>query len=547
MTASPSETLRRGREAFARQGWAEAYAQLSAADHEGLLEADDLLSLALSSQLTGHEAEVEPALTRAHERFLARGETARAAQSAIWLAMTLHEALEPARAGGWLARAQRLLEEAGLDCVESGWLLLPRARQKLEQGDQAAARLLFEHACVIGQRFGDRDLVAMGSMGVGRCRVYGGEIRDGLAYLDEVMTSIEARQVTANIAGIVYCAVIETCQDVLDVRRAQEWTTSMTRWCASQPELVPYQGVCEVHRAQILQLHGDWPDAFAIAEQIAAKQAGRVGPRAVGPAWYRLGELHRLRGAFAEAENAYRQASRLGYPPEPGLAQMRLAEGQLQAAASNISRTLDEAHDRSRRSRLLPAYVEIMLGVGDIDGAQAGADELETLAADHDVPYLRACAACARGAVLLRRGEPRAALAVLREGCTGWQDLQAPYEAARTRELLGLACRALGDEDRARLEMDAASWTYRQLGAATDLARVSAALGTPRAITAGGLSAREMEVLRLLAAGMTNRAIAADLVLSEKTVARHVSNIFTKLGLTSRSAATAYAYEHQLV
>lgn len=547
MTASTSEPLRLGREAFARQRWAEAYAQLSAADGEGLLEAEDLLSFALSSHLTGHEGEVEPALTRAHEQFLARGEIALAAQSAIWLGMSLHEALEPARAGGWLARAQRLIEEAGLDCVESGWLLLPRARQKLEQGDPVAARPLFEQARGIGQRFGDRDLVAMGSMGIGRCRVYGGEIRDGLALLDEVMTAIEARELTANIAGIVYCAVIDICQEVLDVRRAQEWTTSMTRWCASQPELVPFRGVCEVHRAQILQLRGDWHGAFAVAEQIPATQAGRVGPRAIGPAWYRLGELHRLRGEFAEAENAYRQASRLGYPPEPGLAHMRLAQGQLQAAASNISRSLEEAHDRSRRSSLLPAYVEIMLGVGDIDAAQAGADELEILAADHEVPYLSACAACARGAVLLRRGEPRAALTALSEGCAGWQDLEAPYEAARTRELVGLACRALGDEDRARLELDAASWTYRRLGAATDLARVSAALGTPRATMAGGLSTREMEVLRLLAAGMTNRAIAADLVLSEKTVARHVSNIFTKLGLTSRSAATAYAYEHQLV
>jgi ATP/maltotriose-dependent transcriptional regulator MalT len=252
-----------------------------------------------------------------------------------------------------------------------------------------------------------------------------------------------------------------------------------------------------------------------------------------------------LRGDHARAEDAYRRASRNGYLPEPGLALMRLAQGRSEAAAAAITRALDEARDRPLRSRLLPAYVEIMLASGEVEPAQSAVDELARLAAEHDVPYLRACATMAQGAILLAREQHREALSALREACAAWQELAAPYEVARTRELLAKACHALGDPEHSGLELDAAAWAYRQLGAAPDLARVS----TPPARTElpGGLTSREVEVLRLIAAGKTNRAIADELVLSEKTVARHVSNIFTKLRVPSRAAATAYAYEHALV
>ncbi len=540
--------LVRGREAFQQQSWGEAYAQLSTADSETALDPEDLLQLALSSSLTGRETESLAVLVRAHEGFLERSDIARAAQCAIWLGMSLQYGLERVRGAAWLSRAERLLDESNLDCVERGWLLVPRGRELAEQGDASAATTRFEAAQAIGQRFGDRDLLALSRLGIGACRVYGGAVQDGLVYLDDLLTAVEASELTPNVAGIVYCAVIDLCQQVFDIGRAREWTSAMTRWCAAQPDLVPYHGVCQVHRAHILQLRGDWRDALAIAQEVTAAQPERGGARAIGPAYYRLAELHRLRGDHARAEDAYRQASRFDYPPEPGLTLLRLAQGQPETAAASISRALDEARDPTLRSRLLPAYVDIMLGVGDLAAARVGAEELDRVAADQDVPYLRAGAALARGAVLLASGAAQAALAALHEACAGWQELEAPYERARTRELRARAYRTLGDEERASLELDAAIWNYRQLGAAPDLARVEHLeqrnSGTR---AAGGLTAREVEVLQLLASGKTNRAIATELVLSEKTVARHVSNIFTKLDVSSRAAATAYAYEHALV
>ena len=231
----------------------------------------------------------------------------------------------------------------------------------------------------------------------------------------------------------------------------------------------------------------------------------------------------------------------------PGLAQLRLAQGQTDAAEAAIRRAVDEAQDRITRSRLFAAYVEIMLAAGNIQSARAAADELSEIAADLDAPFLHAVSSHATGAVLLFEGEARAALAALRRAWTAWRELQVPYEAARVRLLVGLACRELGDEDTAEMELDAARWAFEQLGAAPDLARVEALSRRAATKPVGGLTSRELQVLRLVAAGKTNRAIADDLVISEKTVARHVSNIFTKLGLSSRSAATAYAYEHDLL
>jgi DNA-binding CsgD family transcriptional regulator len=361
------------------------------------------------------------------------------------------------------------------------------------------------------------------------------------------MASVTSGEVSPSILGVTYCSVIDACHEVFDLRRAQEWTAALSQWCARQPDMTPYRGECLVRRAEIMQLHGAWPDALEEAERAQEWFARPPGHRSVGAAWYQVGEMHRLRGAFAEAEAAYRRASQAGRDPQPGQALMRLAQGQTEVARTSILRAMQEARARRARARMLPALVEIALASGDVAGARGGADELAGIAEDLDAPFLRATSAHALGAVLLAEQDARGALNSLRSAVATWRDLEAPYDDARARVLIGLACRALGDSDSAALELDAARQIFHRLGAATDEARVAALVSGPPRAPSGGLTAREVEVLGLVATGATNRAIAAQLGLSEKTVARHLSNIFTKLGLTSRAAATAFAYQHGLV
>jgi DNA-binding CsgD family transcriptional regulator len=414
-------------------------------------------------------------------------------------------------------------------------------------GDVEAAGVGFAQAAKIGDRFRAPELVALARVGQGRCLIYRGEIAEGMALLDEAMVAITAQEVSPTAIGDLYCTVIEGCQEVFDVRRAQEWTAALSGWCDSQPELVLYRGQCLVHRAELMLLRGAWSEASTEIQRACDRLAKPTSQSALGAAYYVRADLHRLRGEFAKAGEAYREASRWGRHPQPGLAQLQLAQGRVDAAVATVRHALDETEDALARSRLLAPYIEIVLAVGDVTGARAAADELSRIAAEWNTPLLHALSSHVIGSVLLAEGDARAALGALRWAWAGWRDMDVPYEGARARMLIGLAYRALGDEDSAEMELYAARSVFEGMDAAPDLVRVEDLSSTMAGRTAGGLTVREVQVLALVATGKTNRAIASELVISEKTVATHVSSIFTKLGLSSRSAATAYAYEHHLV
>ena len=554
-TSAPGD-LAGGRDAFERRHWKDAYALLRAADEQAGLDPADLACLATASFLIGQDTDCEALLTRAFHAFLAQGDAVHAARTAFWLAFMLSHAGELARAGGWASRANRLLDEGGHDCVERGYLLVPAALQQLVGGNFPAAETAFEEAATIGDRFGDADLASLARQGQGRALIRLGEAARGTALLDEAMVAVTAGEVSAAVAGTVYCSVISACFERYDVGRAQEWTDALSRWCAAQPDLVPYRGECLVHRVEIKLLHGEWPDALHEAQQ-ACERLTQSGARA-GSAHYLVAELNRLRGRTAEAEQSYRLASEAGRTPQPGLALLWLAQGRRDAARAAIGRAVEETREPRARLRTLAAHVDVLLACperaervewasADVVEARRAADEIAAIAQRLDTPFVQAVSAHAIGRVCLAEGDARAALAALRRASTIWHDIDVPYEIGRVHLQIGLACRALDDVDGGRLEFETARRLFTQLGATSDLERVEAELREPAASPSNGLTAREVEVLRLIASGKTNRRIAVELRISEKTVARHVSNIFTKLDLSSRAAATAYAFQHRLV
>jgi DNA-binding NarL/FixJ family response regulator len=521
---------------------------LRSADDTDPLDPEDRERLAVAAYMLGRDEEYVHGLERAHRAHLEGGRTAPAVRCAFWIGLNLLTQGELGPARGWFARGQRLLDDKGADCVERGYLVLPEVIEHVVQGDAQAAYDSAAEAAAIAARFGDRDLLALAVHEQGHALIRLGRVEEGLRLLDETMVSVTAGELSPVATGIVYCNTIAFCQSTFDVRRAREWTRHLSTWCDEQPDMVAHTGVCLVHRAEIMGLQGDWPDALDEARRAAERFAARAAQQSSrGRALYVEGDLHRLQGRLDDAEAAYRSASLHGYEPQPGLALLRLEQGKAQSAAAGIRRALEENRRRPDRVSLLPAFVEIMVAAGELDAADEACAELGEIARTQRSEAIGAMSARARGELALARGDPREALVGLREAARAWQALDAPYEAARARELVGRACRALGDEDAASLELDAAHESFVRLGAVREAASVDALARARAALDVHGLTARELEVLRRVASGETNKAIAAQLVLSERTVDRHVSNIFGKLRVTSRAAATAYAYEHGLV
>jgi DNA-binding CsgD family transcriptional regulator len=541
------EELDHGRACYRQRAWLEAHTALSRADEAAGLEAPDLELLAMSGFLVGLDHAAVRVLERAHQVYLQASDPVGAARCAIWAGFGLLDGGEPAQAIGWFGRAGRLLDRAGRDCAERGYLLIPDVLQHLDDDTEAA----YQTATVIaeiGERCHDADLVTFALHAQGRARIRQGRVAQGAALLDEAMVAVISGELASPLfTGLVYCSVIDACREVYDLDRAGEWTAALTRWCDAQPDLVNFTGQCRVHRAEVMQLRGEWRDSLAEARRAGERFSRKAPEVAAATAHYQQAEVLRLLGEFAAAEQAYRAANAWGWQPQPGLALLRLAQGRVDVAAAAIQRVLDETTQRLERARLLPAYVEILLAAGDAARARSASDELATIADGYGTRVLIALAAQASGAVELAEAMPTRALVALRRACQLWQQVQAPYEVARVQVLMGLACRALGDQDGVALELAAAGEAFTQLGAVPELARLDALTRDAAGADPAGLTGRELEVLRLVAAGKSNRSIAADLVLSEKTVARHVSNILAKLGLPSRSAATAHAYERGLV
>ncbi len=538
---SAEPDLQRARAAFAERSWDEAREAFVRADAEESLEPADLELLTTSLLMLARDDQALTTIERAHHLYVERDETLRAARSATWIGLNLAYRGLIGPASGWLGRAHRMLETWPEETAEHGLLLLPRIFQNEAAGDFEAAAAVAREAASIGARCGDQDVFAMALHAEGHMLIKAGHARDGLALLDESMVVVTTQEVSPFVVGIVYCGVILACQDAFEVARARQWTRALTEWAAEQTDLVAFTGRCLVHRAELLQLGGSWEDALAEA-RLAGERFVETNNPAAGIAHYRQADLLRLRGEFEAAEEAYREASKLGWEPQPGLAQLRLAQGKRDAALAAMRRANTEISEPLKRAALLPAYVEIALAAGEVGEARTACLELGELARQYESAMLDAIVAYAEGAVALAEGDPPSALARLRHAQRIWLELDAPFEVARTRELLAQACTALGDDEAGTLELRAARELFQRLGARADLARVSMRPGPSYT-----LSARELEVIRLVASGRSNREIAAALVISEHTVARHLQNIYAKLGLSSRAAATAFAFEHELV
>jgi DNA-binding CsgD family transcriptional regulator len=530
--------------------WASSYRDLTALTVDDL-SGTDVERLAVSSYLIGDDARCAAMWEEAHRRHVEADDPAGAALCSFWLAFSMMMRGQMAQAAAWLGRTEAVLA-SNERCRASGYVLIPALLQALDGDEPAMARTLAAEAADVAETFEDPDLAALAQLGDGQALMMMGDIHSATARFDSVMLMVSTGEVGPVVAGVVYCAVILECMQVFDLTRAAEWTEALHGWCEDQPDLVPYRGQCLVHRSQLQQAAGNWTAAFATVLHACDRLTEPPHP-ALGLARYQEAELHRLRGAYDDAAVAYAQASAHGHDPMPGLALLELARGDVDVAAAGIRRALESATASYQRPRLLVAAVDILREARDIAGARRAGDELGAIADASPSEILRAMADQALGAVLLSEGDPAGAFARLRSAHTTWTRRQMPLETAQTSMLLGLGCLSLGDRASAALEFDNAASILDSLGAVPDAARLRTLRPTvdmppaPSIHEKSSLTAREIEVLAHVAAGRTNREIASALTISQHTVGRHVENMFAKLGVNSRAAATAYAYEHHIL
>jgi DNA-binding NarL/FixJ family response regulator len=527
--------LGEARTAYSERAWHRAYDAFAAAESEAPLDAEDYDRFAVTAHLLARMPDYFAIRERAYTSLLER-EPLGAAEAALWLGTQKIVQGEVAEGGGWIARAARIVADDGTDSKAAAFLTVSSAFEAAAGGDLERAAGIAGECVRAARRLGSEQYAALSLHQQGQFLLAAGHTDEGLACLDEAMLGVASGVCSAMVEGIIYCGVIEGCWSIYELTRAQQWTSAMTQWVAAQPDLGNFTGECKVRRAELKQFNGRWPEAL---DELGAMSLADPDQWAAGRAASVHGNLDRLLGRFDSAEEHFTLASKLGEDPQPGLALLRLARGSVQAAAAMARRSLAETRQTGRRIQVLAAATEILLTTGDTAAAEDTAAELRDLATASRSPVVVAVGQYALASVCLSRGAPADALPLLRDALGTWVRARAPYEEARTRVLLAEACRALGDRESADREVDTARAIFQDLEAMPDLARLTDSDEL--------LSPRELEVLRLLATGATNKAIAEKLVVSERTVDRHVSNIFAKLGVSSRAAATAYAFERQLV
>ncbi|MEU0315320.1 helix-turn-helix transcriptional regulator [Nocardioides sp. NPDC006273] len=528
-----ADSLARAREAHAAWAWADAAAGFDAVPAEQLTS-DDLGAYADALAWLGRVEDYLRLTAAACEAFESDARPAEASWAAMMIGLyRLGRGDEP-QAMGWFGRAGRLLEGAP-ECAARGLLLLVTGVEaNLHAGKPTAAVEAARQVQAIGGRVDEPGLVLMGLNSEGRALIIAGQTADGMALLDEAMVTAIDSDLPPFMAGSLYCHTIAACHEIADFHRVSRWTDLTEDWLATLPAVGVFGGLCAVHRAQLHLLHGAWDEAECAALQVVADlDAMRVDYAA--EAWYVVGDARRLRGA-PDAAAAYDEAHARGRDPQPGRALLRFGAGDAAGAATALRTALTAAGDDSlRRAPLCVAAVEIAIGAGRLEDARAAAGEVAETAARYATSGLEAMAAGARGAVLLAEGRAEEALPVLRDACRRWHELGAVYDAAGACVRLAGAYRALGDEVSAEAEASRAEAAYERLGATRPAPELPA-----------GLTRRECQVLALVADGRSNREIGERLFISDRTVGRHLTNIFAKIGVTSRTQAVRYAIDHAL-
>ncbi|HEX2297191.1 MAG TPA: AfsR/SARP family transcriptional regulator [Pseudonocardiaceae bacterium] len=461
----PGQLLPAAHAALGAHDWQRALTLFAAADQAGPLAAEDLEGLADAAMWVGNYRESLAARQRAHQAFLQAGDHRRAAQAAIMLTLQHGGLQQISVASGWFQRAQRLLEDEP-DCAAHGYLSWAATLMTLSCGDHEACLEAARSTYDTGLRHGAPELQAIGLVYQGTVLIHRGEVKEGLALLDEGMAMAVGGDLPPVPTALIFCRTIHTCDELGDYRRAEEWSRAIED-CFTRTGLTSFPGDCETHRVGIMVGRGAW----VLAEQVARRACACMecfDLLHVGLAFASIGEIRLRIGDLSGAENAFTKAEELGASVMPGRARLLMLQGRPVAAAALINSALaGEPWDRLGRARLLPDQVTIALAVGDLDTARAAAAELAQAAQLYGSKALLAATECARGELALATGEDDP-VPLLRRSVALWAQAWAPYEGARVRVLLARALDLSGNADAARHEYATAQAGFERLGAWLD-------------------------------------------------------------------------------